>query len=462
MSPRTICLLPLLSSLVLSSCGTDVKPRTRVRRDPNAPTAASLDSAPAAIVAAWNAAALDAIRSHKISPPLAANLLALTHVAMYDAGVAARADDGGTTYFDVERSPKVISPVAAQAAAWRVLSSLFPDDLRKFTDLFWANVPKELPESLVRDSVAFGQAIADAAIERRAGDRAITGGTETPKGNASPGVWVPTPPTGASFAFPRWGDADPWTFASTAYFRAAPPAAVTSAAYARDLTEVAELGVKGSSKRTADETQIASFWADEAGTETSPGHWNSIAAGELARCEVSFQEASRLFAVLNTALADAGIATWEAKRRYAVWRPVTAVVQAGEDGNDATSAVADWTPLLPTPPTPSYPSGHSAFAAAAATVLERFFGAGYGPVTVVSDGIPGTSRSYKSFDAAAREAGRSRILGGVGFSIDNDAGLSMGLDIGLGAVRSILTHPLDGGITGCKGETPKAPSGSYY
>jgi len=48
--------------------------------------------------------------------------------------------------------------------------------------------------------------------------------------------------------------------------------------WADDFNEVKSLGKSDSSTRTADQTAIARFWADGAGTITPAGHWNQIAA----------------------------------------------------------------------------------------------------------------------------------------------------------------------------------------
>jgi hypothetical protein len=45
----------------------------------------------------------------------------------------------------------------------------------------------------------------------------------------------------------------------------------------------------------------------------------------------SLVDEARLFALLNIALADAGIAAWDAKYTYEFWRPVTAIQQADFD-----------------------------------------------------------------------------------------------------------------------------------
>jgi hypothetical protein len=44
-------------------------------------------------------------------------------------------------------------------------------------------------------------------------------------------------------------------------------------------------------------------------------------------------------------MADAGFASWNAKFKYDLWRPVTAIRRADEDGNAATREDATWEPL---------------------------------------------------------------------------------------------------------------------
>ena len=81
---------------------------------------------------------------------------------------------------------------------------------------------------------------------------------------------------------------------------------------------------------------------------------------------------ARLFALLNIAMADAGICAWDDKYWYMSWRPITAVRNADDDGNPATASDPAWQSLIVTPPFPEYVSGHSAFSGAAATILTTF------------------------------------------------------------------------------------------
>src|SRR5262249_9728934 len=211
-------------------------------------------------------------------------------------------------------------------------------------------------------------------------------------------------------------------------FRPAPPPTLDSADYAAALNEVEAKGRATGSTRTADETQIALFWADGAGTATPAGHWNQIAI-QLAAAQGNSPAANaRLFAELNVALADSAIACWDAKYHYGEWRPITAIQHADIDTNTQTQSDAAWTPLIVTPNFPTYTSGHSTFSGAAEIVLDSFFGTNVGfTVTTEAPGIG--SRAFANLHQAAEEAGQSRILGGIHFQFDNQAGLATGRSV---------------------------------
>jgi hypothetical protein len=198
------------------------------------------------------------------------------------------------------------------------------------------------------------------------------------------------------------------------------------------------LGGMVSAARTEDQTQIARFWADGAGTETPPGHWNHIAQDVGAALGNSLEENARLFALLNIAMADAAICAWDAKYHYHNWRPVTAIRNAHLDGNSATEPDGAWTSLIGTPPFPDYVSGHSTFSAAAATVLTLFYGTDGVAFTTGSDFLPGVLRSFGSFSEAAAEAAMSRVYGGIHFRFASDHGLTGGLKIGEWTVNNYL------------------------
>jgi hypothetical protein len=201
---------------------------------------------------------------------------------------------------------------------------------------------------------------------------------------------------------------------------------LTSAEYTAAFNEVKALGGRGPTARTADQAVIAWFWDDGAGTVTPPGHWNRVAQTAARQRGLGLADSARLFAVLNVTLADAGILCWECKYGHSFWRPITAIHEADRDGNPATAPDPCWEPLLSTPGFPSYTSGHSSFSGAAARALADFFGTDAIAFSLESDGLPGVTRSYSGFWAAAQEAGRSRIYGGIHYEFDNSEGLRTG------------------------------------
>ena len=90
--------------------------------------------------------------------------------------------------------------------------------------------------------------------QSRADDGAAA--AETYRPHTAAGVYVPTVIPAAT----HWPQRKPWLMTSPSQFRPGPPPALTSALWARDYNEIKALGGKSSSRRTAEQTQIASFW----------------------------------------------------------------------------------------------------------------------------------------------------------------------------------------------------------
>lgn len=372
-------------------------------------------------VMVWNELLLDAVRAGRTVPPRSSRELAILNAALADAVGPLR----GTGGFYLASAPVpagASAEAAAAAAGYTVLASLYPARQALFAaarDAMLAATPGGRARA---DGVAFGQAAARAVLAARAHDGSDQDPPYTP--GSGPGAWVPTPPAYAPALLPGWGSVTPFTMTSGSQFRPPAPPALDSAAYAADVAEVRSLGSATSSTRTADQTAIATFWADGSGTFTPPGHWIDIARTVALARHTTLAETARLFGAVGLALADAGIIAWDAKYTYNLWRPVTALnpgLQPGDPGF--------WTPLLTTPPFSSYVSGHSTFSGAAETVLTAFFP---GPVSFTStaDNGSGAVRSYASFRQAADEAGRSRIYGGLHYEFDNQPGLSSGRALG--------------------------------
>lgn len=384
-------------------------------------------TATADTVTDWNQAALDAIRAERTPPPRASRALAILHGAMYDAvnGLSRTHEP----YLVRSQGPASASPdAAASAAARTVLFSLFPSQAASLEARHAALLARLGDQPQTRRGLAWGEQVGLAILAERAKDGYDA--VVPPPAATGPGDWVPTPPASAPYLLPQWAFLKCFSMTAASQFRPPGPPALDSARYADALNEVKALGAATGSLRTPDQTQIALFWADGAGTETPPGHWNTITRAVVESRGTSLEENARLFALLNLAMADAAVCAWDAKYHYHHWRPVTAIRNADLDGNPDTAADPGWSPLLPTPPFPDYVSGHSTFSGAAATILALFFGTDDIPFATGSDFLPGVTRQFPAFSAAAMEAMESRLYGGIHFRYANEDGLQAGLGLG--------------------------------
>ncbi|PYI85991.1 MAG: hypothetical protein DME26_09845 [Verrucomicrobia bacterium] len=376
-------------------------------------TAANAD-----VVTEWNTVALNAIRAKSAAPPVASRALAILHVSIYDAvnGI----DRTHEAYLVQSRVPASASKEAATtAAAHKVLVTLFPANTHSFDDLN-NTILAAIPNGPQKTSgVAWGESVAQQILALRANDGSDA--TISPPSGSGPGAWQPTPPAFAPYLLPQWGFVTPFAIHNSNSFRPPGPPVLNSAKFAADYREVKALGALVGSTRTPEQSLIAKFWADGSGTETPPGHWNTIAHDVGAALGNTMEQNARLFAILNIAMADAAVCAWDAKYTSNFWRPVTAIRLS----DDAT-----WLPYIATPPFPDYVSGHSTFSGAASKVLAMFYGTDNIVFTTGSDFLPGVTRSFGSFSSAAAEAAISRLYGGIHFRSASEDGLSAGLSIG--------------------------------
>jgi hypothetical protein len=379
------------------------------------------------VVTDWNNAALDAIRAGSTAPPIASRSLAILQASIYDAvnGIA-RTNNPYLVQSAVSSSAS--RKAAASAAAHDTLVNLFPARASSF-DALHAAILAGIPNGPQKTAgIVWGGFVANQILAARANDG--WNATVPPPVGSGPGVWLPTPPAFLPYLLPQWGFVRPFGMNSSSQFRPPGPPSLDSQQYADDYEEVKELGAAVGSTRTEDQTEIALFWADGAGTETPPGHWNSIAQIIAAAQGNTLEENARLFALLNIAMADAAICAWDAKYTFDFWRPVTAIAFVEPQLN--------WMSFIVTPPFPDYVSGHSTFSAAAATVLPLFYGTEDLPFTTGSDFLPGVYRSFATCFDAAEEAGASRIYGGIHFRSASDDALQAGTSIGEWTVTHYL------------------------
>lgn len=374
----------------------------------------------------WNALMMQAIRASNTAPTLSTRNLAILHLAIYDAFNAIH---GGYQPYRLQPpAPAGASDQAAVAAAGReVMGVLYPSFSARTEELY-ALQAREFPTGpAAEDGLAVGLTAARGLLAERSADGSNTEIPYIP--SAAPGQWRRTPPFYRPPLDPHWRYVKLFAIPEVEPFVPPPPPAMDSEEYARDFNEVKAIGAKNSAIRTEEQSLIAVFWSDFSYTAMPPGHWHEIAATIAAKAQLSLRETCRLFALLSLAQADASIVCWETKYRYNLWRPVTAIQRADEDGNPATEADPSWDHYLVSPPFPEYTSGHSTFSKASAQVLTHFFGTDAITFTATSDSVPGVTRTYHSLAACADEVGMSRIYGGIHFMFANREGKRCGARI---------------------------------
>jgi hypothetical protein len=386
-------------------------------------------------VLTWDRQAVAAVKVDGTAPPAAARAMAMASLAVFDS---LNAIDGSPAYLVSMSAPAGASVDAAVAgAAHRVLGYLYPAQAATL-DAALANSLSAIHDGPAKtDGLALGQAVADRVIALRSTD-GWNAFAQPNTGSDVPGEWRPTAPNFEPALLPQYASLRPFAMTSPDQFLPDPPPALDSPEYAAGVNEIEALGRQTGSTRTADQTQIARFWADGTGTDSPPGHWNQIADNVAQSEGGSPADNARRLAELNVALADAGISAWNTKYTYRLWRPISAITLANTDGNDLTTADPTWQPLLLTPAFPEYASGHSTFSGAAATVLDGIFGSNVS-FSIDSSGLPGVTRSFANFDAAAAEAGRSRVYGGIHFEFSNQAGQAVGREVGQFVLSSFAT-----------------------
>ena len=394
------------------------------------------------VVLHWNEIMMQSLTSNpsRILPP---RNMALVHVAMFDAVNAIdRSYEPYAAQVHVSRGAS--TEAAAAQAAHDTLAALYPARQAVF-DAALAQDLAGIPTGVARQGIAIGQEVARQILELRADDHAGDLVTYTPPNN-DPGQWQPTPPDFSAAAFAHVPLMTPFALQSNSQFLPGPPPALTSPAYAADFNEAKTLGRSDSTVRTADQTLVGRLW------QPALPHfqiWNRVAQDVAQASELSLPQTARLFALLDMTMSDALATSFTSKYEYELWRPVTAIRRAGEDGNPATEADPTWTTLHPaTPPYPTYAGNAATNGAASAAVLAGVFGTD--DIAFSIDwgryGFPGVTRPYSGFSAAANAEADSRIYGGIHFRFDSAAGQQIGTDVA-GYVMDNFLLPQGGAAT---------------
>jgi hypothetical protein len=378
------------------------------------------------VVLDWNEAGAKAIVAERIGPPEGARIMAMMHVAMYNA-INAVQRRYGSYRFEARAKGESSAEAAGAAAARMVLEQMIPQQKEQLASMYQSSLRPLAAGSSVDAGIAIGEEAGRHCVEMRGKDG--VGAPRHYRPVTAPGKYVATS-LPVSF---DWPAVTPWFLSSTSQFRPAPPPPLTSELWARDYNEIKELGGRNSTKRTAQQTEVARFWSI-----VGIVSWNSIVRSLATSQPRSLIDNARLFALVNMAATDAFVAVFDAKYEYQLWRPVTAIRNGDIDGNDATEIDPSWVPLIDTPMHPEYPCAHCITAGAVATVLEAEFGAGdVPPFSSTSSAVPGVTHRWTRIRDYVDEVNNARIWGGLHYRNSTEVGRDMGREIGLAAVKAM-------------------------
>jgi hypothetical protein len=325
----------------------------------------------------------------KHNPGVPTRAMAMMNGSIYDAFQAVNRTHQPFKYQTL--TPGASVDAAVSQAAYKVLSHMYPEIQGTLDTTLAArllNVPNG-PEKTA--GITLGNDIAQLYISSHQND-----GWDAPDGYAptiGPGHWSTDPMVAPNIQKgwgSDWGSVNPWAIPDKDYFDAVTPftiADMNTQRYTDAFNEVKDYGARVSPSRTATQTATGLFWAyDRPGTGAPPVLFieNMVDIGNQIGNAPA--DNARMFAMASVSLADAIIAAWQTKYDADLWRPITGIRDAANDGNPNTTADPTWEYLgAPganpgsatddfTPPFPAYVSGHATMGGAIFKSLELFYG----------------------------------------------------------------------------------------
>ena len=368
----------------------------------------------------WNAGApayrwIDLLNSRALADlPITTNgrtgVYTYVALAMHDATIAtweskyaynrqrpSERDHKLATALPVPNSPSYPSEHAAAAqAAATVLGYFLPAEAESFQTMAkqagWSRVLAGLQyPSDYYAGLELGRKVAEQVIAKA-------------KADGSDAVWTGTVPTGAC----KWigtnpgnvtgANFKPLLLTSPSQFRPAPPPACDSPQVQAELALVHNFprAVPGTPAIFLTNYK-AVYWQSPEGLNTWPYRYADKWMFEDG-LDQNPPRAARVYALIGAVQFDAFIASQDGKFTYWYIRP-----------HQLDLAIV---PLFPVPNFPSYPSNHSTFSAAKSEMLAHLF--------------PTRADFIR---AVGKQAGDSRIWGGIHFPMDNAAGVQLGRSV---------------------------------
>ena len=381
---------------------------------------------PAAVVLKWNQLLQDTLPPP--GNPQTPRIYSMMHIAMFDAINAI--DRGFEPYRVRLHSGSGASTTAAAAqAAHDVLVALNPTAAPAYDAALAADLG-EGPAGAVSYGAQIGAEVARAVVAWRHDDGWSVSAFPPYSEPPLPGRWQPTPLGNAAATFTHLQHAAPMALRSATQVLPVPPPSLTSGRYAADLNEVKLRGKSDSAARTADETTLARLWSGVGTTTGFFAVWNKVTRDVVVARQMPLVEAARAFVLVNVSIHDALQTTQASKFVYGLWRPVTAIRAADTDLNADTEPDSTWLPLITTPPYPSYAGNLATIGASAARALQLVCGTNDVPVAITWNLPAGpVTRHFDGFWQAAEEEALARIVGGVHYRFDQEAGQQVGVSV---------------------------------
>jgi hypothetical protein len=325
-------------------------------------------------------------------------------------------------------APRGASAEAAAAqAAHDVLVFLFPTAQASADSALQARLAN-IPPGTRSLGVLVGKKVGAEILDWRQNDGSATANPQPSAFLPSTlaGIWRITASGPAQYS--EFGSQEPFGLLTPTQFLPAAAPQLESAEYAEDFNEVKSKGSATSSTRTPEETRFAQLFAGVGAfaNVTNPFRlWSNVARDLSQKKSMSLVDTARLFALMTASVHDSLQTSQTSKFVYRLWRPETAVNQAGVDNNDNTAPESPWVPLLVTPPYPSHSSNMQCIGAGAARMLANVLGSDAQSFTATwytaaSPPVVVHSQPYTSLWALAVEEGNSRIWAGIHFRFELD------------------------------------------
>jgi len=375
---------------------------------------------PSEIVQAWINFDLRLLRAN---PAILNNFIMVQHwayssIALYEATLAGR-NGYQTLTGQLDQMPAMPSRVTGAIyhqptianAVFAVMKRYYypgvPANDKTSTDsleaAFNTKYQTEISSETFQRSVDYGKAVAQLIYDwsKTDGSLSVNPPYVLPVG---PGQYEKTPPAFSVPQNPYWANNRPLMAGSVAATQLPPPPAFSTDP-SSEFYKMAKVVYDLSLTLTAEQREQVIFWRDVPGG--GHAHWLAIFSQVLNKegNAAMFDKAVLIYAKMGISQSDARITCWKVKYTHNLLRPVTYI--------RAVMAQPNWNPVITTPNHPEYPAAHGTFSQAGADVLSKEFGSNYSFTDRTYEFINLPARNYTSFDHAAKDAGESRVAGGL-------------------------------------------------